>query len=76
MYNIDIDWDVANGLVKTILQEDYDGICKDIEKLKNMQEKLDFYSDDLEFNIRIRDAMKIVFEYYFTDSERKKIINA
>lgn len=74
MYNIDIDWDVASGLVKTILKEDYETLCKDIDLLQSMQDRDTLDSDDLKFNTRIRDAMKIVFEYYFADHERKEIL--
>jgi len=74
MYNIEIDWEVASGLVKRILLEDYVSLSRDIKDVqqKDSLDRID--KEDLDFNVRIRDAMKVVFEYYFSEDDRKEIL--
>jgi hypothetical protein len=74
MYNIAIDWEEASGLIKSVLTDDYNSVCKDIKELqeKDSLDKID--KENLDFNVRIREAMKVVFEYYLTEDERKTLL--
>ena len=65
-YNIQVDWDTANGLMKAILKEDYETLVKDTK-----DESL--HEEDRENSKRFAAALEVVFEYYFTDSERREI---
>jgi hypothetical protein len=67
--DIEIDFDIADNILKQNLLERYRVLCKNIEELK-AKESLKFYQiADLKDYKRYRDAIKTVLRYYMTKKE-------
>jgi hypothetical protein len=56
--------EAVDGLMKSILIQDYKSLCSDIENLESSQELRDYQRQDLEHNHRYKNAMEILMEYY------------
>jgi len=77
MYNLRIDEESASALMRQMLLEDYNSMCMDIERLSKKAVSRDletFESDDLAECMSFKAAFETLFEFYFTEEERKKII--
>lgn len=61
---VELTGDAVDGLMKSILLEDYRSLCSDIANLESAQELRDYQKKDLEHNYRYRNAMEIMMEYY------------
>lgn len=61
---VDLTMDAVDGLMKSILIQDYKGLCSDIENLESAKELAEYQRQDLEHNYRYRDAMETLMEYY------------
>lgn len=61
---VELTSDAVDGLMKSILLEDYRSLCSDITNLESAQELRDYQKKDLEHNYRYRNAMEIMMEYY------------
>ena len=76
MYTLKVDYETVDNIVKDVLTKDYIGLCSDIESLQATENLEPWAQEDLDFNIRIRDAMMIVFEYYLSVQERKDLLGS
>ena len=56
--------EAVDGLIKSILLQDYQGLSSDIERLKSLGNKGRAQSTDLENNYKYQAAMETVLEYY------------
>lgn len=61
---VDLTSEAVDELMKSILIQDYKGLCSDIANLESAQELRDYQREDLEHNYRYRDAMATLMEYY------------
>lgn len=61
---IDLNNEAVDGLIKSILVQDYKGLCTDIIRLETMENKAKYQIQDLEHNYRYRNAMETLMEYY------------
>jgi hypothetical protein len=61
---VELTSDAVDGLMKSILLQDYQNLCSDIANLESAKELRDYQKKDLEHNYRYRNAMEIIMEYY------------
>ena len=61
---VELNDEAVDGLIKSLLIQDYKGLCSDINNLESAQELQDYQRQDLEDNYRYRGAMEIMMEYY------------
>lgn len=61
---VDLDNQAVDGLVKSILVQDYRGLVEATERLKKLKDKSDAQLRDLENNYRYLAAIETALEYY------------
>jgi len=61
---IDLNNEAVDGIVKSILIQDYKSLCSDIINLESAKELPEYKQQDLEHNYRYRNAMEILLEFY------------
>ena len=61
---VDLNSEAVDGLIKSILIQDYKGLCSDIENLESAEKLPEYKQQDLEHNYRYKNAMEILMEYY------------
>jgi antirestriction protein len=62
--NIELNDEAVDGLIRSILIQDYKGLCKDIDNLESAKKLANYQKQDLEHNYRYRNAMETLMEYY------------
>lgn len=61
---VDLNNEAVDGLIKSILTQDYKGLCDDIARLELLENKAKSQLLDLEHNYRYKNAMETLMEYY------------
>jgi hypothetical protein len=61
---VELNNEAVDGIIKSLLVQDYKGLCSDIENLESAETLQDYQQQDLEHNYRYRDAMEVLMEYY------------
>ena len=61
---IELNDQAVDGLIKSMLIQDYKSLCEDIDRLETAKELANYQKEDLEHNYRYRNAMEIIMEYY------------
>jgi hypothetical protein len=61
---VELTSEAVDGLMRSILLQDYRGIVEDTERLKKLQNKASYQLQDIEHNLRYIDAMEVLMEYY------------
>ena len=61
---VDLNSEAVDGLIKSILIQDYKGLCSDIENLYTFKKLPEYKQQDLEHNYRYKNAMEVLMEYY------------
>ena len=61
---VDLNNEAVDGIIKSILVQDYKGLCEDIDKLEKTKKLAEYQRQDLDHNYRYRNAMEILMEYY------------
>lgn len=61
---VELNNEAVDGLIKSLLIQDYKGLCSDINNLESAKELRDYQKEDLEHNYRYKNAMEIMMEYY------------
>jgi hypothetical protein len=61
---VELNNEAVDGLIKSLLIQDYKGLCSDIDNLESAKELRDYQKQDLEHNYRYRNAMETLLEYY------------
>ena len=61
---VELTSEAVDGLMRSILLEDYKSLCKDITRLENLKDKSNYQTKDLENNYEYRAAMEKIMEYY------------
>jgi len=61
---IELNSEAVDGLMQSILVQDYKGIVEDTKRLQKLQDKQSYQLQDIEHNLRYIDAMETLMEYY------------
>ena len=61
---IDLNNEAVDGLIKSILVHDYQGLLEDTDRLNKLENKGVHQLKDLEHNLRYINAMETLMEYY------------
>jgi hypothetical protein len=61
---VELTSEAVDGLMHSILLQDYQGLCGDIRRLESSKELAKYQQEDLEHNYRYRNAMETLLEYY------------
>ena len=61
---IDLNNEAVDGLIKSILIQDYQGLLEDTDRLNNLENKGVHQVKDIEHNLRYINAMETLMEYY------------
>ena len=61
---IDLNNEAVDGLIKSILIQDYQGLLEDTDHLSKLENKGVHQLKDLEHNLRYVNAMETLMEYY------------
>ena len=70
---VELTGDAVDGIIKSILIQDYKGLCSDIANLESAKELPAYKQQDLEHNYRYRNAMEIMMEYYVGFDWKKEL---
>ena len=65
--------EAVDGLMHSILLQDYQSLCGDISRLESAKELRDYQRQDLDHNYRYRNAMEILLEYYVGFDWKEKL---
>ena len=61
---VELNNEAVDGLIKSLLIQDYKGLCSDIENLESAKKLPEYKQQDLEHNYRYKNAMEVLMEYY------------
>jgi hypothetical protein len=61
---VELTSEAVDGLMQSILLQDYRGLCTDINRLESVKELAKYQREDLDHNYRYRNAMETLLEYY------------
>ena len=61
---VELTSEAVDGLMQSILLQDYRGIVEDTDRLKKIKDKQTYQLQDIEHNLRYIDAMEVLMEYY------------
>jgi len=70
---VELNNEAVDGLVKSILTQDYAGLVEDTERLKTLANKTDAQLRDLENNYRYLEAIETALEYYVGPNWKEQI---
>ena len=70
---VELNNEAVDGLVKSILTQDYHGLVEDTERLKKLKNKSDAQLRDLENNRRYLEAIETALEYYVGPNWKEQI---
>jgi nitrogen fixation/metabolism regulation signal transduction histidine kinase len=70
---VELNNEAVDGLVKSILTQDYYGLVEDTERLKKLKNKSDAQLRDLENNRRYLEAIETALEYYVGPNWKEQI---
>jgi len=61
---VELTSEAVDGLMRSILLQDYRGLVQDTNRLKKLKNKAPYQLQDIEHNLRYIDAMETLMEYY------------
>ena len=61
---VELTMDAVDGLIKSILLQDYRGLCEDISRLESLKDRAKYQEEDLKNNYVYKNAMETLMEYY------------
>ena len=61
---VELTSEAVDGLMHSILLQDYRGLVEDTDRLKKVKDKQTYQLQDIEHNLRYIDAMEVLMEYY------------
>jgi hypothetical protein len=70
---VELTSEAVDGLIQSILLQDYQHLCGDIQRLESAKELAKCQQEDLEHNYRYRDAMETLLEYYVGFNWKEKL---
>jgi hypothetical protein len=72
---VELTSEAVDGLMHSILLQDYQSLCEDINSLEIAKDLKEYQRQDLDHNYRYRNAMEILLEYYVGFDWKEKISN-
>ena len=70
---VELNNEAVDGLVKSILTQDYRGLVEDTERLKQIENKTNAQLKDLENNFKYLAAIETALEYYVGPNWKEQI---
>ena len=70
---IELNSEAVDGLMRSILIQDYKGIVDDTRRLQKLKDKQSYQLQDIEHNLRYIDAMETLMEYYIGFDWKNKL---
>lgn len=70
---VELTSEAVDGLMKSILLQDYRSLCSDIENLESAKELKEYQQQDLEHNREYKTAMEKLMEYYVGFDWRREL---
>lgn len=70
---VELNNEAVDGLIKSLLIQDYKGLCSDIENLESAEKLPEYKQQDLEHNYRYKNAMEVLMEYYVGFDWKKQL---
>lgn len=70
---VELTSEAVDGLMKSILLQDYRSLCSDIENLESAKELKEYQQQDLEHNREYKTAMEKLMEYYIGFDWRREL---
>lgn len=61
---VELTSEAVDGLMRSILIQDYRGLCMDIENLESAKNLPQYKQEDLAANLEYKSAMEKLMEYY------------
>lgn len=65
--------EAVDGLMQSILMQDYQGLVEDTDRLKKIKNKAEYQKQDIKHNLRYIDAMETLMEYYVGFDWKEKL---
>ena len=60
---VELNQDAVDGLIQSILLQDYKSLCSDIERLEGIKDLAKYQQEDLKHNYEYKSAMEKMLEY-------------
>lgn len=70
---VELTSDAVDGLMHSILIQDYKGLCSNVDNLESARELPKYKQEDLEHNYRYKNAMEVLMEYYIGFDWRQEL---
>lgn len=70
---VELTGEAVDGLMRSILLQDYRSLCSDIENLESAKELKEYQQQDLEHNREYKAAMEKLMEYYIGFDWRREL---
>jgi hypothetical protein len=70
---VELNHEAVDGLMKSILIQDYQGLVSDNKRLAMIKDKQPYQFQDMAHNLRYIEAMEILMEYYVGFDWRNEI---
>ena len=70
---VELNNEAVDGLIKSLLLQDYKGLCSDINNLESAEKLPEYKQQDLEHNYRYKNAMEVLMEYYVGFDWKKQL---
>ena len=67
---IDIDFETSDAIVQAEMFDQYNNLKQEIKEQKTIENPLDYQKEDLKYNEKFLDAVKMMLKHYTVQSER------
>ena len=61
---VELTSDAVDSVMRSVLLQDYRYLCEDITRLSSSDNLAEYQKEDLEHNLRYKQAMETILEYY------------
>ena len=68
--NVEIDIETADRIIVAEMFDQYSSIKQEIKEQKTIENPLDYQKEDLKYNEKFLDAVKMMLKHYTVQSER------
>jgi hypothetical protein len=72
---LEIDDEMVDKIVKTVLKNDYERVCYSIRELLKQLDLKPYQEEDLVNDLEIKKALEVMLRYYLPYDEANKFIN-
>ena len=68
--NVEIDFETADRIIVAEMFDQYNNLKQEIKEQKTIENPLDYQKEDLKYNEKFLDAVKMMLKHYTVQSER------